>query len=49
VVTVTVAASRSSAFPLSDMGVLVLGAIVIAALAWLVLARVRRARQQPHA
>jgi len=49
VVTVTVAASRSSAFPLSDMEVLVLGAIVIAALAWLVLARVRRARQQPHA
>jgi len=49
VVTVTVAASRSSAFPLSEMEVLVVGAIVIAALAWLVLARVRRARQQPHA
>jgi hypothetical protein len=49
VVTVTVAASRSSAFPLSEMEVLVAGAIVIAALAWIVLARVRRARQQPQA
>jgi uncharacterized membrane-anchored protein len=49
VVTITVAASRSHAFPLSEMQMLVGSAIVIVLLAWMVLARIRRARQQPHA
>jgi hypothetical protein len=47
--TITVAASRSSAFSLSEMEMLVGSAVVIAVLAWMVLARVRRDRNQPHA
>ena len=48
-VTITVAASRSHAFPLSEMEMLVGSAIVVAVLAWMVLTRIRRARHQPHA
>ncbi len=47
--TITVAATRSSAFSLSEMEMLVGSAIVVAALVWMVLARVRRDRNQPHA
>ena len=46
---VTVSAERSSAFSMSDMGILVGSALVIAVLAWMVLARVRRIRHQRHA
>ncbi|HYL71566.1 MAG TPA: hypothetical protein VEY89_09745 [Candidatus Dormibacteraeota bacterium] len=46
---VTVAAERSSTFSMSDMAILVGSAIVIAVLAGLVLARLRRSRQQRHA
>jgi hypothetical protein len=49
VVTITVAASRSPAFPVSEMEMLVGSAIVFVVLAWMVLARIRRARHQPHA
>jgi hypothetical protein len=49
VVTITVAASRSPAFPVSEMEMLVGSAIVLGVLAWMVLARIRRARHQPHA
>ena len=47
--TVTVAATRSSAFSLSEMEMLVGSAIVIVVLAWMVFARLRRDRQEPHA
>jgi len=47
--TITVAATRSSAFSLSEMEMLVGSAIVIAVLVWMLLARVRRDRNQPHA
>jgi len=47
--TITVAASRSSVFSLSEMEMLVGSAIVIAVLAWMVLSRVRRVRNPPHA
>jgi len=47
--TITVAAHRSSVFSMSDMEILVGSAIVIAVLAWMVLARVRRNRHQRHA
>jgi hypothetical protein len=46
--TITVAASRSSAFSLSEMEMLVGSALVVALLAWMLLARLRRART-PHA
>ncbi|HEY7964901.1 MAG TPA: hypothetical protein VID49_12370 [Steroidobacteraceae bacterium] len=46
---VTVAAERSSTFSMSDMAVLVGSAIVIAVLAGMVLARLRRNREQRHA
>ena len=45
--TITVAASRS-AFGLSETQILAGSAIVIALLTWMLLARLRRARQ-PHA
>ena len=47
--TITVAASRSSAFSMSDMGMLVGSSIVIVVLAWMVLARVKRSRNEPNA
>ncbi len=47
--TITVAAVRSPALGLSDMEMLIGSAIVIAALAWMVLSRVRRDRHEPHA
>ena len=47
--TITVAASRSSVFSLTEMEMLVGSAIVIAVLAWMVLSRVRRDRNTPHA
>jgi len=46
--TITVAAARPSAFSLSETELLVGSAIVIVVLAWMVLARIRRDRQQPH-
>jgi len=46
---VTVSAERSSAFSMSDMGIMVGSALVIALLAWMVLARARRGRPQRHA
>ena len=46
---VTVSAERSSAFSMSDMGILVGSALVIAVLAWMVLARLSRSRHQRHA
>lgn len=46
--TITVAATRSSGFGLSEMGMLVGSAIVLAVLVWMVLARMRRDRR-PHA
>jgi hypothetical protein len=47
--TITVHATRPSAFSLSEMEMLVGSAIVIVVLAWMVIARIRRDRQQPHA
>ena len=47
--TVVVTASRTSAFNLSEMEILVGSVIVIALLAWMVLARGRRGSHQPHA
>ena len=47
--TITVAAARSSEFSLSEMEMLVGSAIVIAVVVWMLLARVRRDRNQPHA
>jgi len=47
--TITVAATRSSAFSLSEMEMLIGSAIVVAVLVWMVLSRVRRDRNQPHA
>jgi len=47
--TITVAASRSSAFSLPEMELLVASAVVVVLLAWFVLARLRRDRQSPHA
>jgi hypothetical protein len=46
--TITVAASRS-AFSLSDMEMLVGSALIVALLAWMVLARLKRDRHPPHA
>jgi hypothetical protein len=47
--TITVAASRGSAFTLSEAEMMVGSAIVIVVLAWMVLARLRRDRQQRRA
>jgi hypothetical protein len=49
--TITVVASRSGAFGLSEMEMLVGSALLIALLAWTVLSRVRhfRGRHEPHA
>ena len=47
--TITVAATRSAEFSLSEMEMLVGSAIVIALLAWMLLSRLRRDRNQPHA
>jgi hypothetical protein len=47
--TITVAASRGSAFTLSETEMMVGSAIVIVVLAWMVLARLRRDRQQRRA
>jgi hypothetical protein len=47
--TITVTASRSSAFSLSEMELMVGSAIVIAVLAWMVLSRMRRDRHEPQA
>lgn len=47
--TVVVTASRTSAFNLSEMEILVGSVIVIALLAWMVLVRGRRGSHQPHA
>jgi len=46
--TITVAATRSSEFSLSEMEMLVGSALVIAVLVWMVLTRGRRGRN-PHA
>ncbi len=46
--TITVAATRSAEFSLSEMEMLVGSALVIAVLAWTVLSRSRRGRN-PHA
>jgi hypothetical protein len=42
--TITVAASRSSAFSLSEMEMLVGSALAVALLAWMLLAKLRRDR-----
>ena len=47
--TITVAATRSSAFGVSEMEMLIGSAIVVAVLVWMVLSRVRRNRNQPQA
>ena len=47
--TITVAATRSNGFSLSEMEMLVGSAVVIAVLVWMLLSRVRRDRNQPHA
>jgi hypothetical protein len=46
--TITVAATRSSGFSLSETEMLVGSTIVLAALVWMVLTRMRRDRR-PHA
>ena len=43
--TITIAASRGSAFSLSEMELLVASGVGLALLAWIILARVRRDRQ----
>jgi hypothetical protein len=45
--TITVAASRGSAFSLSETQVLVGGALVVALLVWMLFARLRRDRAPP--
>jgi hypothetical protein len=47
--TITVAATRSSAFSLSEMEMLIGSAIVVVVLVWMLLSRMRRDRDQPHA
>jgi hypothetical protein len=47
--TITVAASRSSAFSLSEMEMMVGSVVVLAVLAWMMLSRMRRDRHEPHA
>ncbi len=46
--TITVVATRSSALSLSEMEMLVGSAIVIGALVWMVLSRMRRDRHEPQ-
>jgi hypothetical protein len=46
--TITVVATRSSAFSLSEMEMLLGSAIVIGVLVWMVLSRMRRDRQHPQ-
>jgi hypothetical protein len=46
--TITIVATRSSEFSLSEMEMLVGSAIVIGALVWMVLSKVRRDRQEPQ-
>jgi hypothetical protein len=46
--TITVSTTRSSAFSLSEMELMVGSAIVIVVLAWMVLSRMRRDRHQPQ-
>ena len=45
--TITIVASRSSAFSLSEMELLVASGVVLALLAWVVLARLRHDRHSP--
>lgn len=45
--TITIVASRGSAFSLSEMELLVASAVVVALLAWVVVARMRHDRQSP--
>ena len=47
--TITIAASRGSALSLSEAEMLMGSALVIGLLAWMLLSRLRRDRQQPHA
>jgi hypothetical protein len=47
--TITVAATRSAEFSMSEMEMLVGSAIVVAVVVWMLLARVRRDRNQPPA
>ena len=47
--TITVAAARPSAFSLSEMEMLVGSAVIIVVIAWMLFARLRRDRHQPHA
>lgn len=47
--TITVVASRSGGFGLTEMEMVVGSAIVIALVAWTVLTRVRHFRGKPHA
>ena len=47
--TITVVASRSGAFGLTDLEMLIGSALVIALVAWTVLSRVRHFRGKPHA
>ncbi|MBS0364398.1 MAG: hypothetical protein JSR67_01080 [Proteobacteria bacterium] len=46
---ITITASRGSAFSLPEMEMLVGSVIVVAVLAWMIMAHLRRDRQQPHA
>jgi hypothetical protein len=45
--TITIVASRASAFSLPEMELLVASAVVLALLAWVVLARMRQDRHSP--
>jgi hypothetical protein len=49
VVTITVTAARSGAFGLSEMEMMIGSAVLVALLAWAVLARVRRGGQTRRA
>ena len=46
--TITVTAARTNAVSLSEMELLVGSAIVVVALAWMVLSRIRRDRHDPR-
>ncbi|HLW24024.1 MAG TPA: hypothetical protein VKT22_06645 [Steroidobacteraceae bacterium] len=45
--TITIVASRSGAFSLSEMELLVASGVVVALLAWVVLGRLRHDRRSP--
>jgi hypothetical protein len=45
--TITIVASRGSAFSLSEMELVIASAVVVALLGWVVLARLRQDRQSP--